>query len=322
MAIDVSTLRMLIRTKERYNLGGDLLTLGVADVHGTYDDMELVLREANVPHSPISPPDRHVSLTKRQSEFSLLFGYSDFMHQNDLFKMLGFDRTESMDVFDNEAPTYIHDLNNPVPESLHNKFDTIMDFGTLDHVYDMRTAIANIVNMLKVGGVVVIYDAMIGWHNQSYYNFQPPFFLDTFRAYGFTNLELFIHYYPKYGHGRKSKTEWREYRHNDEINFRKPFHYTACYFTARKSADVHTDKFLMNYYLEHHVRETEDAAKKDLAKEPSFIAGAPKVVRWVYPVLASLFKYVPNWLRVLVIDHVVFKLANAGKYSDRLRLRI
>jgi hypothetical protein len=320
VAIDVSTLRMLLRSKDRYKFGGDLLTLGVADVHGTYDDMERVLRENNVPHSPIPPSQRKVSLTKRQSEFSLLFGYSDFMHQNDLFKMMGFNRTESMDVFDNEDPTYVHDLNTPVPESLHNKFDTIMDFGTLDHVYDMRTAIANVVNMLKVGGVVVIYDAMIGWHNQSYYNFQPPFFLDTFAAYGFSDPELFIHYYPKYGHGRKSKTEWREYRHNDEINFRKPFHYTACYFTARKAAEVRTDKFLMNYYIEHHVRTTEDAAKKELAEQPSFIAGAPRIVQWAYPYLASVFRYVPNFLRVLLIDHIIFKLANSGKYSDRLKL--
>lgn len=322
MAIDVSTLRMLLRTKQRYNFGGDLLTLGVADVHGTYDDMEAVLREQKVPFTPIAPADRQASLTKRQSEFSLLFGYSDFMHQNDLLKMLGFNRTESMDVFDNEKPTYIHDLNDPVPAALHDKFDTIMDFGTLDHVYDMRTAIANIVDMLKVGGTVIIYDAMIGWHNQSYYNFQPPFFFDTFRAYGFTDMELFVHYYPKYGHGRKAKTEWREYRYNDEINFRKPFHYTACYFTARKAAQVHSDNFLMKYYIEHHVRETEDSAKKDLATEPSFIAGAPKLVQWAYPALARVFKYVPNWLRVILIDKVVYNIANARKYSDRLRLKL
>jgi hypothetical protein len=174
--------------------------------------------------------------------------------------------------------------------------------------------------MLKVGGVVVIYDAMIGWHNQSYYNFQPPFFLDTFKAYGFTEAELFIHYYPKYGHGRKSKTEWREYQYNDEINFRKPFHYTACYFTAKKLAHVETDKFLMNYYIEHHVRVSGDANQKNLVAQPSFIADTPKMIRWAYPFLAKFFRHVPNFLRVLLIDHVIFKIANASKYSGRKKL--
>lgn len=315
-------LRMLLRTRDRYKLKGDVLTLGVADVHGSYEEMEGVLKQERATYLPIEPKNRLRSLTKRQSEFSLLFGHSDFMHQNDLFKMLGFNKIESMDAFDNEAPTYVQDLNNPVPKDLHGKFDAIMDFGTFDHVYDIRTAITNVVDMLKVGGVVVFYDAMIGWHNQSYYNFQPPFYFDTFKAYGFTEPEMFIHYYPKYGHGRKSRTTWREYRYNDEINFRKPFHYTACYFTARKSAQVHADKFLMNYYIEHHDHEPEASPQQDLATQPSFIASTPKMVQRAYPILAEVFRHVPNFLRVLLIDEVIFRIANTKKLSDRTTLRL
>lgn len=321
MAIDISMLRMLLRTHERYKLSGDILTLGVADVHGTYEEMEQIFRQEGFPYSPVEPQNRRISLTKRQCEFSLLFGHSKFMHQNDLFKMQGFQRIESMDAFDNESPTYIQDLNTPVLESLHGKFDVIMDFGTLDHVYDMRMAIANIVNMLKVGGVVMIYDAMIGWHNQSLYNFQPPFFFDTFRAYGFTDMELFIHYYPKYGHGRKSKTEWREFQYNDDINFRKAFHYTACYFTARKQKHVDAEKFLMGYYVEHHLVHPENSPKfQELAKHPSFVGGAPEVIKRAYPFLARFFRYVPNFMRVLLIDHVILKVTNARKHSKRKSL--
>jgi SAM-dependent methyltransferase len=308
---------MLLRTHNRYKLAGDILTLGVADVHGTYAEMEQILREEGFPYTPVEPQNRNTSLTRRQCEFSLLFRHSRFMHQTDLFKMLGFRRIESMDAFDNERPTYVQDLNNPIPASLHGTFDAVLDFGTLDHVYDMRMAIANIVNMLKVGGVVVIYDAMIGWHNQSLYNFQPPFFFDTFSAYGFTDMELFIHYYPKYGHGRKSRTEWREFRYNDEINFRKAFHYTACYFTARKGRHIDADKFLMGHYVEHHAR---SSVFQELAKRPSFIDGAPQVIKLAYPFLARFFRYVPNFMRVLLIDHVIFRIANARKYSARKSL--
>jgi SAM-dependent methyltransferase len=312
---------MLLKTHERYKLTGDVLTLGVADVHGTYEDMEQLLRQEGFPYNPVAREERKVSLTKRQREFSLLFGYSDFMHQTDLFKMLGFERIESMDAFDNESPTYVHDLNNPIPESLHGKFDAVFDFGTLDHVYDMRTAMASIVKMLKVGGVVVIYDAMVGWHNQCIYNFQPPFFFDTFRAYGFTDMELFIHYYPKYGHGRKSRTEWREWQYNDGINFRKAFHYTACYFTARKQMEIDGDNFLMRYYVEHHGQSSgTPPPPSELAKQPSFIEGAPEVIKRAYPLLARFFRYVPNSIRVLLIDYVIFKLAHRGKYSRRKSL--
>lgn len=321
MAIDISMLRMLLRTHKHYKMSGDILTLGVADVHGTYEQMEQVLKQERFPYIPVEPRERKVSLTKRQREFSLLFGYADFMHQSDLFKMLGFQRSESMDAFDNESPTYIHDLNNPVPQSMHGKFDAILDFGTLDHVYDMRMAVANIVNMLKVGGVIVIYDAMIGWHNQCIYNFQPPFFFDTFTAYGFTEMELFIHYYPKYGHGRRSRTEWREFHYNDDINFRRAFHYTACYFTARKQANVEAHRFLMGYYVEHHARPSGgSSAPEELAKQPTFIEGAPQIVRRIYPILASFFRYVPNFMRVLLIDYVFRRITNSRKEATRKSL--
>jgi SAM-dependent methyltransferase len=314
---------MLIRTHERYKLAGDILTLGVADVHGTYEEMEQVIREEGFPYIPVEPQNRRLSLTKRQREFSLLFGHSQFMHQDDLFKMLGFRRIESMDAFDNESPTYLHDLNTPVPAELHGKFDAVLDLGTLDHVFDMRAAIASIVKLLKVGGVVMIYDAMIGWHNQTFYNFQPPFFFDTFRAYGFSDMELYIHYYPKYGHGRKSRTEWREFQYNDEINFRKAFHYTACYFTARKRKQVDVDKFLQGYYIEHHASHPERNPEfQELARRPSFIGSAPKVIQRAYPFLAQFFRYVPNFMRVLLIDYVILKIANARKYSERKTLRL
>jgi len=313
---------MLLRTHERYKLGGDILTLGVADVHGTHEEMEQIIQQEGFPYIPVEPQNRRMSLTKRQREFSLLFGHSRFMHQGDLLSMLGFRRIESMDAFDNESPTHLHDLNMPVAKALHEQFDAVLDLGTLDHVFDMRTAIANMVNLLKVGGVVMIYDAMIGWHNQSLYNFQPPFYFDTFKAHGFSDMQLFIHYYPKYGHGRRTRTEWREFQYNDEINFRKPFHYTACFFTARKEKRVDVDKFLQGYYIEHHADPEHSAKFQELSRQPSFINGAPEVIKRAYPFLARVFRYVPNFMRVLLIDYVIFKIANARKYSGRKTLRL
>ncbi len=108
-------LHMLLRMHKQYELGGKILTLGVADIHGSYAEMERVIKSENVHYKAVAPSERKTSLSKRQTELSLLFGNIAFMHQDDLFKMLGFDKVESMDGFDNENPTYVHDLNNPVP---------------------------------------------------------------------------------------------------------------------------------------------------------------------------------------------------------------
>src|SRR5690348_10401159 len=40
----------------------------------------------------------------------------------------------SMDISDYEQAAIVHDLNYPVPQNLHEKFDLVIDGGTLEHV--------------------------------------------------------------------------------------------------------------------------------------------------------------------------------------------
>ncbi len=175
----------------------------------------------------------------------------------------------------------------------------MLDLGTLDHVFDVKAAVFNIVDVLKVGGVVIIYDAMIGWHNQTLYNFQPPFFFDTFSVNGFSEIQLFIHYYPKYGHGRKTRTKWREFHYNDEISFRKPFHYTACFFIARKMKHVKINSFFQGYYLGHHTKHLAQGETLTASIQPTFLEGTHIIVKRLYPFLAHIFRYLPNFIRVI-----------------------
>ena len=73
-----------------------------------------------------------------------------------LLMLFGADKVLVCDAFDYEDPDLIIDLNEPVPSTLHNTFDTIVDSGTLEHVFDIATALTNIVRMLKKGGSLMI----------------------------------------------------------------------------------------------------------------------------------------------------------------------
>jgi hypothetical protein len=78
---------------------------------------------------------------------------SDLPNQIDdifLFNFLGARSLQSMDVNSNEGAEIIHNLNLPVKKSLHGRFDTIVDGGTFDHLFDLKTAFANINKLLKV----------------------------------------------------------------------------------------------------------------------------------------------------------------------------
>ena len=239
MAVDQSSLRMiltLLKMYDAYRFEGNVLTLGVQDIVASHEDAIGILDELQFTYSRIPQAERQFSDAKRYKEFSLVSNVDSIMHMNDLFKMLGFDKIDSLDAFDNENPTVQHDLNYPVPARLHDGFDVIIDFGVTEHVFDIRQSIENTVNMLRLGGTVMLCLPLMGWHNQVFYNFQPAFFFDTFGANGFDEMRLYINYYPKYGQVDPSKRTWREFRYDDEISFTKRFHYTNVLFMARKAS--------------------------------------------------------------------------------------
>ena len=61
--------------------------------------------------------------------------------QEALFRLLGFEAVESIDVYDAESPTHVLDLNRPVPAALHGRFDLVYDGGTLEHCFSASEAL-------------------------------------------------------------------------------------------------------------------------------------------------------------------------------------
>jgi SAM-dependent methyltransferase len=103
--------------------------------------------------------------------------YSDVVQDDGfsekLWGLLGFGPMESMDVSDYEGATLVHDLNEPVPESLHGQFDFIFDGGTIEHVFDVSTALKNVYHMLAPQGRFVSANGMNGWVGHGMYQFNP-----------------------------------------------------------------------------------------------------------------------------------------------------
>jgi len=97
-----------------------------------------------------------------------------------LFSALGAQVIDSMDYSTFENATIIHDLNKEVPSSLKNRYTTVFDGGTLEHVFNFPMAIKNCMDMLKVGGH---YLAISPTNNQSghgFYQFSPELFFSLF----------------------------------------------------------------------------------------------------------------------------------------------
>src|SRR5688500_4408725 len=67
-------------------------------------------------------------------------------------EMLGATRIDSMDVSDYEQPTLQHDLNQPIAEVYKASCDTLIDSGTLEHVFNFPVAIKSCMEIIRPGG--------------------------------------------------------------------------------------------------------------------------------------------------------------------------
>lgn len=94
-----------------------------------------------------------------------------YKYQDDLFDELGFQTIHSLDVHSDENPTYLIDLCQPIPNELICQYDLVYDGGTLEHVFDIKSALYNIVSMVKKGGRVIHMSPMNGWINHGFYMF-------------------------------------------------------------------------------------------------------------------------------------------------------
>lgn len=165
-----------------------LLTLGVQDVYFSYPDLAAFLKEKAIPSRDLSPAD---ILPTTGMAWAPQKDRDHLIHQKSLFAALGFapDRVRSMDASNYESPDFVHDLNTPVPASLHDQFDVIFDGGTLEHVFSARDAFFNMAAMLKIGGLA-IHHAPVDWPDHGFYNFNPTLFRDFYAANGFDEILL------------------------------------------------------------------------------------------------------------------------------------
>lgn len=90
-----------------------------------------------------------------------------------LLEHLGAREVHALDASGFEGANLVHDLNVPVPEDWHARYDVVIDGGTLEHVFDFPTALANALRMVAPGGHYVAMTPGNGDLGHGFYQFSP-----------------------------------------------------------------------------------------------------------------------------------------------------
>jgi len=109
------------------------------------------------------------------------------------FKLLGAETVDSLDNSDYEGANIIHDMNTHVGEKLYRKYSCIVDGGTLEHIFNFPVAIANVMKMLKEGGIFIGISPANNQMGHGFYQFSPELYYSIFsEENGFKVIKMYI----------------------------------------------------------------------------------------------------------------------------------
>lgn len=98
---------------------------------------------------------------------------------------------EVYDVAAHRGEEIIRDLNYPLPESDLERYDMVLDVGTLEHCFNIGQAAFNMAGLVKQGGVI-LHENPFNWGNHGFYGLNPTWYFDFYLENGFEIVDMMM----------------------------------------------------------------------------------------------------------------------------------
>ena len=164
MGISATSAEFLVQARASGVSFRDTLTLGRQSLSVRSSDIRRLLKRYAVPGFEEAYP-RSAPAAR------------DFPQAADpFFQALGAEKTDSIDADAYEGSSLVHDMNLPIPTGLHQQYDCVVDGGTLEHIFAFPTAIRNCMEMVRVGGHLLLMTPANNFFGHGFYQFSPELF--------------------------------------------------------------------------------------------------------------------------------------------------
>jgi SAM-dependent methyltransferase len=200
--------------RERYPITGDVLVLGQQAVYSTLDEISRLLAKKGL---------KMRSLPAGFDTANKIPAWKDspcgmYTNCQTVFKLLGADNVYVADISGHEGADILMDLNSPCDKKYHNRFDTIFDVGTLEHVFNLPQALDNIHKCCKPGGQIVLINPATNAINHGFYQISPTLYHDFFDANGYEDFSCYLTQISSFNYEAKSKIyKFRESNISDVV---------------------------------------------------------------------------------------------------------
>jgi hypothetical protein len=177
MGVDVYVLKFLAHCHQHFGPFNRTLQIGRQGIY--FDQRHLPIADAIVREHRIG------------EDFLSIGGSEPYAEV--LFKALGATEVMSCDASPYEGACLIHDFNTPVPEDWHGTFDTVFDGGSLEHIFNTPVALANLMQLTRIGGRVLSINGANDFLGHGLYQFSPELVFRVFSENnGFKMLATFL----------------------------------------------------------------------------------------------------------------------------------
>lgn len=110
-----------------------------------------------------------------------------------LIKHFNASKVDSIDHSNYEDASIIYDYNRPIPEDFKNQYDTVLDFGCSEHIFDVAQAFQNTIDVCKLGGTILHILPADGFCGHGFYQFSAEFFFSLYsEENGFEQTEVYF----------------------------------------------------------------------------------------------------------------------------------
>ena len=180
MGILYSNAELMIKAKQKGTCFDNVLTIGHLKLFISKSKLEKLIHEFNL-----------------NIDSNLI---NNIEYCDGFFKeILGTKNIQSLDYSDYENCDIMHDMNTRIDSKYFEKFDIVIDGGSLEHIFNFPVAISNCMNMIKKGGSFFSFTMANNHMGHGFYQFSPELFFRVFddrNGFNVTNLLLEKHKYP------------------------------------------------------------------------------------------------------------------------------
>lgn len=110
-----------------------------------------------------------------------------------LKRHLGASIVDSIDNSDYEHATIMHDMNRPLPRSLHGSYDSVFDGGCIEHIYNASRALKNCSLLCRPTGQIIHMLPSNNLCGHGFWQFSPELFFSLYcESNGYADTEVFL----------------------------------------------------------------------------------------------------------------------------------